>query len=76
MERVLDEISFTAPDQPGSTITIDSDYVREERWRPGAEYGSVAFYSLNRESSNPRLQQYVILETHLRRDQVTYRRGE
>lgn len=29
MERVLDEISFTAPDQPGSTITIDSDYVRK-----------------------------------------------
>ncbi|MDF1610488.1 ATP-dependent protease ATPase subunit HslU [Hoeflea sp. YIM 152468] len=29
MERVLDEISYTAPDQPGSTITIDSDYVRE-----------------------------------------------
>ena len=29
MERVLDEISFTAPDKPGSTITIDSDYVRE-----------------------------------------------
>ncbi|KJS07771.1 MAG: ATP-dependent protease [Hoeflea sp. BRH_c9] len=29
MERVLDEISFTAPDRPGSTITIDSDYVRE-----------------------------------------------
>tara|TARA_R110002020_G_scaffold156117_14_gene337799 strand:- start:11169 stop:12476 length:1308 start_codon:yes stop_codon:yes gene_type:complete len=29
MERVLDEISFNAPDQPGSTITIDSDYVRE-----------------------------------------------
>ncbi|WP_420407715.1 ATP-dependent protease ATPase subunit HslU [Hoeflea sp.] len=29
MERVLDEISFTAPDQPGSTIKIDSDYVRE-----------------------------------------------
>jgi ATP-dependent HslUV protease ATP-binding subunit HslU len=29
MERVLDEISFSAPDQPGSTITIDSDYVRE-----------------------------------------------
>jgi ATP-dependent HslUV protease ATP-binding subunit HslU len=29
MERVLDEISFTAPDQPGSTITIDSDYVRD-----------------------------------------------
>jgi len=29
MERVLDEISFNAPDQPGSTITIDSDYVRD-----------------------------------------------
>jgi len=29
MERVLDEISFTAPDQTGSTIKIDSDYVRE-----------------------------------------------
>jgi len=29
MERVLDEISFSAPDQPGSTITIDSDYVRD-----------------------------------------------
>ena len=29
MERVLDDISFNAPDQPGSTITIDSDYVRE-----------------------------------------------
>ena len=29
MERVLDEISFDAPDKPGSTITIDSDYVRK-----------------------------------------------
>jgi ATP-dependent HslUV protease ATP-binding subunit HslU len=29
MERVLDDISFTAPDQSGSTITIDSDYVRK-----------------------------------------------
>ena len=29
MERVLDEISFSAPDLPGSTITIDSDYVRD-----------------------------------------------
>lgn len=28
MERVLDEISFEAPDKAGSTITIDSDYVR------------------------------------------------
>ena len=29
MERVLDEISFTAPDQSGQEIMIDSDYVRE-----------------------------------------------
>jgi len=28
MERVLDEISFEAPDKAGSTMTIDSDYVR------------------------------------------------
>lgn len=29
MERVLDEISFTAPDRAGETITIDGKYVRE-----------------------------------------------
>ncbi|MCD1636096.1 ATP-dependent protease ATPase subunit HslU [Martelella mediterranea] len=29
MERVLDEISFTAPDQSGQALTIDSDYVRK-----------------------------------------------
>ncbi|MGV0878212.1 ATP-dependent protease ATPase subunit HslU [Martelella sp. FLE1502] len=29
MERVLDEISFTAPDQSGQSLTIDSDYVRK-----------------------------------------------
>jgi len=29
LERVLDEISFTATDRPGETITIDSDYVRD-----------------------------------------------
>ena len=28
MERVLDEISFTAADQAGETVTIDADYVR------------------------------------------------
>ena len=28
MERVLDDISFNAPDQTGSTFAIDSDYVR------------------------------------------------
>jgi ATP-dependent HslUV protease ATP-binding subunit HslU len=28
MERVLDEISYTAPDRVGETITIDAAYVR------------------------------------------------
>ncbi|MEL7229140.1 MAG: ATP-dependent protease ATPase subunit HslU, partial [Pseudomonadota bacterium] len=28
MERVLDEISFDAPDKGGTTLTIDADYVR------------------------------------------------
>ena len=29
MERVLDDISFTAPDRGGETITIDAAYVEE-----------------------------------------------
>ncbi|NKN39193.1 ATP-dependent protease ATPase subunit HslU [Agrobacterium sp. a22-2] len=29
MERVLDEISFNAPDRGGSAVMIDSDYVRQ-----------------------------------------------
>jgi ATP-dependent HslUV protease ATP-binding subunit HslU len=29
MERLLDEISFTASDRGGETVTIDADYVRE-----------------------------------------------
>ena len=28
MERVLDEISFAAPDKPGETLRVDADYVR------------------------------------------------
>jgi ATP-dependent HslUV protease ATP-binding subunit HslU len=28
MERVLDEVSFTAPDKASETVTIDGDYVR------------------------------------------------
>ena len=31
MERVLDEISFTAPDRSGETITIDAAYVDAAR---------------------------------------------
>lgn len=30
MERVLDEISFTAPDQANETVSIDADYVRKQ----------------------------------------------
>jgi len=30
MERVLDEISFTATDRPGSTFSIDANYVQEQ----------------------------------------------
>jgi ATP-dependent HslUV protease ATP-binding subunit HslU len=29
IERVLDEISFTAPDKSGEKITIDGDYERK-----------------------------------------------
>jgi ATP-dependent HslUV protease ATP-binding subunit HslU len=29
IERVLDDISFTAPDRPGEKITIDGDYVKK-----------------------------------------------
>jgi ATP-dependent HslUV protease ATP-binding subunit HslU len=29
MERVLDEISFNAPDRSGQSVTIDADYVRK-----------------------------------------------
>ena len=29
LERVLDEISFTATDRPGETVTIDAAYVRD-----------------------------------------------
>ncbi len=29
MERVLDEISFHAPDRPNTEVTIDSAYVRQ-----------------------------------------------
>ena len=29
LERVLDDISFTAPDRSGETVTIDGDYVRD-----------------------------------------------
>ena len=30
MERLLDDISFSATDRPGETITISAAYVREQ----------------------------------------------
>ncbi len=30
MERILDEVSFTAPDRSGETVRIDADYVRAQ----------------------------------------------
>jgi ATP-dependent HslUV protease ATP-binding subunit HslU len=29
MERVLDEISFSAPDRGGETISVDADYIEK-----------------------------------------------
>ena len=29
IERIVEDISFDAPDQPGETITVDDSYVRE-----------------------------------------------
>jgi ATP-dependent HslUV protease ATP-binding subunit HslU len=29
MERVLDDISFTAPDQSGTEVTVDADFVEK-----------------------------------------------
>jgi len=30
MERVLDEISFDAPDRGGTEVTIDAEYVKKQ----------------------------------------------
>ena len=40
MERILDEISFTAPTSGGETVTIDAAYVERPRRRPRPERGS------------------------------------
>jgi len=29
MERILDDVSFAAPDKSGETVTIDADYVQK-----------------------------------------------
>ena len=48
MERVLDEISFAAPDRAGDTVAIDAAYVRQAHRRPREECGFVALHSLIR----------------------------
>ena len=46
MERVLDEISFAAPDRSGETVKIDAAYVRKAHRRSRQERGSEPLYSL------------------------------
>jgi ATP-dependent HslUV protease ATP-binding subunit HslU len=29
MEKVLDEVSYTAPDRSGETVTVDADFVEK-----------------------------------------------
>jgi ATP-dependent HslUV protease ATP-binding subunit HslU len=45
MERLLEEISFTATDRPGETITVDADYVRE-KVAPLAQKGDLSRFIL------------------------------
>ena len=44
MERVLDDVSFSAPDRSGETVKIDAAYVREPRRRPRQECGFEPVY--------------------------------
>ena len=46
MERVLDEISFSATDRSGETVKIDADYVQQARRRPRQERRFEPVYSL------------------------------
>ena len=51
MERVLDEISFTATDRSGETLTIDGAYVAEAYRRSGQERRSEPVYFVTRRVS-------------------------
>ncbi len=44
MERVLDEISFTASDRSGQEVTVTRDYVKKNVGRPGEERRPVALH--------------------------------
>ncbi len=46
MERVLDEISFAAPDRSGEKVKIDAAYVRQAHRRPRQERGSEPVHSV------------------------------
>ena len=46
IERILDEISFTATDRSGEKIIIDKKYVNKNLNDLGKKYGSIKIYSL------------------------------
>ena len=46
LERVLDDVSFTAPDRSGETVTIDAAYVRGEVESSGEEHRPEPVHSL------------------------------
>ena len=50
LEKVVEDISFTAADRSGETITIDADYVQRPCRRAGQERGSVAVHTLRQQS--------------------------
>jgi hypothetical protein len=47
MERVLDEISYAAPDKSGEALTIDADYVKKHVGDLAANTDPVALHSVN-----------------------------
>ena len=49
MERLLDEISFGAPDMPGKELVIDAEYVRAQTERDHAQPGSLPVHPVSEE---------------------------
>ena len=47
MERVLDDVSFSAPDRSGETVKIDAAYVRKARRRSRQEHRPEPVYSVS-----------------------------
>ena len=46
MERLLDEVSFEAPDMPGKELVIDAEYVRRAVGRDHAQDEDLSRYIL------------------------------